>query len=153
MIIFKNIFHCFCCLWLWFLFNSYFTSLCFSFLLLETAGHFLSVFMVAIIVACSQLRKVLFLVPSVCVFCLCVKYLPETLNGFAPNSHGRRVWSLIRIFLKVKVKVQRWRSRSPGTKNGIFRPMHALRFVYHENKNFWEWEVHICKQLDMLIIF
>jgi len=28
------------------------------------------------------------------------------------------------------------RSRSPGTKNGIFRPMHALRFVYHENKNF-----------------
>jgi len=80
--------------------------LCFSFLLLETAGHFLSVFMVAIIVACSQLRKVLFLVPSVCVFCLCVKYLGETLNGFAPNSHGRRVWSLARMSLKVMIKVK-----------------------------------------------
>jgi len=29
----------------------------------------------------------------------------EPLNGFAPNSHGRRVWSLARRSLKVKVKV------------------------------------------------
>jgi len=30
----------------------------------------------------------------------------EPLNGFAPNSHGRRVWSLARTSLKVKVKGQ-----------------------------------------------
>ena len=30
----------------------------------------------------------------------------EALNGFAPNSHGRRVWSLARTSLKVKVKRQ-----------------------------------------------
>jgi len=28
----------------------------------------------------------------------------ELLNGFAPNSHGRRVWSLAWMSLKVKVK-------------------------------------------------
>jgi len=27
---------------------------------------------------------------------------PEPLNGFAPNSHGRRVWSLVRASLNVK---------------------------------------------------
>jgi len=41
------------------------------------------------------------------VFCLCMKYLGEPLNGFAPRSHGRRVWSLARMSLKVKVKGQR----------------------------------------------
>jgi len=30
----------------------------------------------------------------------------ELLNGFASNSHGRRVWSLPRTSLKVKVKGQ-----------------------------------------------
>jgi len=30
----------------------------------------------------------------------------EALNGFAPNSHGRRVWSLARTSLKVKAKGQ-----------------------------------------------
>ena len=30
----------------------------------------------------------------------------ESLNGFAPNSHGRRVWSLTRTSLNVKVKGQ-----------------------------------------------
>ena len=30
----------------------------------------------------------------------------EPLDGFAPNSHGRRVWSLARESLKVKVKGQ-----------------------------------------------
>jgi len=39
----------------------------------------------------------------------------ERLNGFALNSQGRRVWSLARMSLKVKVRSQR--SRSPGTKN------------------------------------
>ena len=41
----------------------------------------------------------------------------EPLNGFAPNSHGRRVWSFPRMNLNVKDKVQR--SRSPGTKNAL----------------------------------
>ena len=31
----------------------------------------------------------------------------EPLNGFAPNSHGRRVWSFARTSLNVKVKGQR----------------------------------------------
>jgi len=44
----------------------------------------------------------------------------ELLNGFAPNSYGRRVGSLALTNLKTKVKGQR--SRSPDTKNGIFRP-------------------------------
>ena len=39
-------------------------------------------------------------------FCLCMKYLGEPLNGFAQNSQGRRVLSLARMSLKVKVKVQ-----------------------------------------------
>ena len=38
----------------------------------------------------------------------------ELLNGFAPNSYGRRVWSFARTSRNVKVKSQR--SRSPGTK-------------------------------------
>ena len=44
---------------------------------------------------------------------LCNEISPEPLNGFAPNSHGRRVWSLAQTSLKVKVT---W------DKNGIFRP-------------------------------
>jgi len=40
------------------------------------------------ITARSELRKVLFFL---------------ALNGFAPNSQGRRVWSLARTSLKVKV--------------------------------------------------
>jgi len=38
----------------------------------------------------------------------------EPLNGFAPNSQGRRVLSIARKSVNVKVKGQR--SRSPGTK-------------------------------------
>jgi len=41
----------------------------------------------------------------------------EPLNGFAPNSHGRRAWSFAWTTLNVKVKSQR--SRSPGTKNTL----------------------------------
>jgi len=37
------------------------------------------------------------------VFCLCMKCLGEPLNGFVPNSDGRRVWSLTQTSLKVKV--------------------------------------------------
>jgi len=32
-------------------------------------------------------------------FCLCMTYL----NGYAPNSEGRRIWSLARTSWKVKV--------------------------------------------------
>jgi len=31
---------------------------------------------------------------------------PEPLNGFVPNSHGRRIWCLAQMTLKVKVKGQ-----------------------------------------------
>jgi len=40
------------------------------------------------------------------LFCLCIKYLGEPLNGFVPNLHGRRVWSLARTSLNVKVNAQ-----------------------------------------------
>jgi len=58
----------------------------------------------------------------------------ELLNGFAPNSQGRRVWSLAWTSLNVKIRGQR--SRSPGTnflpvENGVMR-VHScgLRVVY-----------------------
>jgi len=40
------------------------------------------------------------------IFCSCMKYFGEPLNGFAPNSQRRRVWSLAWTSLKVKVKGQ-----------------------------------------------
>jgi len=44
---------------------------------------------------------------------VCVTLIsPEPLNGFAPNSQGRRVWSLTRTSLNVKGQ----RRRSPATK-------------------------------------
>ena len=70
-----------------------------------------------IFTARSELRKVLFLAPSVCFF---VEISREPLNEFAPNSHGWRVRSLARTSLKVKVRGQR--SRSPGTTKRHFRP-------------------------------
>jgi len=51
----------------------------------------------------------------------------EPLNGFTPNSHGRRVQSLARTSLKVKVRGQR--SRSPGTKTVFFGHFGGLRAV------------------------
>ena len=72
------------------------------------------------ITALSELRKVLFLAPSVCGFLFVNEMSLETMNGFAPNSHGRCVWSLPGTSLKVKVKRQR--SRSPGDKKRHFRP-------------------------------
>jgi len=75
-----------------------------------------------IVTARSELRKVLFLAPSVCFFVYEISL--EPLNGFAPNSHGRRVWSLTRTNLKVKVA---------GTKNPHFlalSPFGGLCAVY-----------------------
>jgi len=37
---------------------------------------------------------------------VCVWNISGPLNGFVPNSHGRRDWSLARMSLKVKVKGQ-----------------------------------------------
>jgi len=70
----------------------------------------------------------LFLAPTVCGFLFVYEISREPLNGFAPNSQGRRACSLARTTLKVKVKGQR--SRSPGTKNGIFGPFGGLHAVY-----------------------
>jgi len=59
-----------------------------------------------VITARSELRKVLFLAlarQSVS-FLFVYEISREPLNGFAPNSHGRRVWSLAWTSLKVKVK-------------------------------------------------
>jgi len=52
----------------------------------------------------------------------------KPLNGFAPNSQGRRIWSGAWRSFKVKVKDQS--SRSPGTKNGIFGPFSGLYAVF-----------------------
>ena len=44
-----------------------------------------------------------FVAISLWFFCLFVYEISlEPLNGFVPNSHGRRVWSLARTRLKVK---------------------------------------------------
>ena len=80
-----------------------------------------------LITARTELQNVLFLAPSVC-FLFVYEISREPLNGFAPYSHGRRVWPLARTSLKVRVEVHR--SRSPGTQNGIFGPSGGLRAVY-----------------------
>ena len=56
------------------------------------------------ITASSELRKVLFLALS--VTCFVYEISRESLNGFVPNSHGRRVWSFAQTSLNVKVKDQ-----------------------------------------------
>jgi len=64
---------------------------------------------------CSELQKVLFLVPSICISCLCMKYIGEPLNGFALISY-EDVFGPSLGSLKLKVKVTR-------DYNGIFRPL------------------------------
>jgi len=61
-------------------------------------------FSVVIFSSRSELLKVLFSAPSACGFLFVYEIFRERLNGFAPNSHGRRVWSLAWTSLKVKVK-------------------------------------------------
>ena len=70
----------------------------------------------AFVTARSELRKVLFLALSV-TFLFVYEISLEAPNGFAPNSHGRRVWSLARTNLNVNVKDQGYQE-----KHGIFRP-------------------------------
>jgi len=58
-----------------------------------------------VITACSELPKVLFLALSV-TFLFVYEISQQPLNGFAPNSQGRCVWSLTRMSLNVQVKSQ-----------------------------------------------
>jgi len=51
---------------------------------------------------------------------------PESLNGFAPNSHGRQVWSLALKNLKVKVKIKVTRDKKPA----FFGGLHAVYVWY-----------------------
>ena len=51
----------------------------------------------------SELREVMFLALSVTFLLYEISREPQPLNGFAPNSQGRRVWSLARTSLKVKI--------------------------------------------------
>jgi len=59
----------------------------------------------SVITAHSKLCKLLFLALSV-TFLFVNQISWELLNGFALNYQGRRVWSLARISLNVKVKGQ-----------------------------------------------
>jgi len=94
---------------------------------LQTANNSAIVFhILPIIAALSELRKVLFLAPSVCIVLFVYEMYREPLNEFAPNSHAKRVWSLARTSLKVKGQ----RSRSPGTKTAFFGHFGGLRAVY-----------------------
>ena len=83
------------------------------------------------------------------LFCLCMKYLAELLNGFAPNSQRRRVWSIPWTSLKVRGQ----RSRSWGTKNGILglrRLPCGLCFVKHlQPLDFFE-KKHACSIFAIL---
>jgi len=66
-------------------------------------------------------------------FCFCAVSLfvyeisREPLNEFAPNLHGRRVWSVARTSLKIKVKGQ----SHQGQKTPFVRPFGGcLRFMF-----------------------
>jgi len=58
------------------------------------------------IIARSKLRKVLLVALSVTFLMVSESNISELLNGFAPNSQGRRVWSLAGTSLNIKVKGQ-----------------------------------------------
>ena len=73
----------------------------------------------------NELRKVLFLAPSVCGFLFVYEISRKPLNGSAQNSHGRRVWSLARTSLKVKVKGQ----GHQGQKVAFFDPFGGVRLI------------------------
>jgi len=78
--------------------------------------------LLAVFTTRSELRKVPFLALSV-TFLFVHEISREPRNGFAPNSQGRRVWSLARTSLNVKVKGQGHQGQG-----GIFRP--CVRFMF-----------------------
>jgi len=90
----------------------------------------------------SELRKILFWRCD--FFCLCMKYLGEPLNGFAPNSHGRRVWSVAQTSLKVKVNfgglraVYVWKTSALvyATLSPCRRILSKRMFVFKEVRNY-----------------
>ena len=65
---------------------------------------------------------------DVCDFFLCAWNIPGTAERICAKFTGRRVWSMARTSLKVKVKGQR--SWSPGTKTAFFGRFDGLRAVY-----------------------
>jgi len=64
----------------------------------------------------SELREVVF--GAVCDFLFVYEISQEPLNRFPPNSQLRRVWSLTRTNLNVKVKGQGYQ----GQKTAFFQP-------------------------------
>jgi len=72
---------------------------------IDVIAHYYTVVLL-IFTACKQGS----LFSSVCdffwFFLFVPQISPEPLNGFAPNLHGRHVWSLTRTSLKVRVKDQ-----------------------------------------------
>jgi len=79
----------------------------------------------------SELLKVLFLALSV-TFLFVYEISREPVNGFVPNSHGRRVWSFARRSLNIKIKCQR--SMSRGTKRHFSASSAAcVRFMFGKN--------------------
>jgi len=81
------------------------TSVIFCVCLLSLWADHYSVMTGNIFTAHSELREVLFLASSVC-FLFVYEISRESLNRFAPNSHGRRVCSIARTSFKVKVRGQ-----------------------------------------------
>jgi len=78
----------------------------------------------------SELCEVLFLALSV-TFLFVYEISLELLNGFAPNSQGRRVWSLTQTSLKVKIKGQGHQEQKNGIFRPFWRPACGLCFVIH----------------------
>ena len=76
------------------------------------------------ITAPSELRKVLFLAPLVYGFLFVYEISREPLNGFARNSQRKRVWSLDRASLKVKIK-----GKGHQGQKAFLRPV-WLRFMF-----------------------
>jgi len=54
----------------------------------------------------ARSKLVKFCFSAACDFLFVHQISREPLNGFTPNSHGRRVWSVARTSLNVKVKGQ-----------------------------------------------
>ena len=77
-------------------------------------------FVCTLFTACSELCKFLFLALSV-TFLFVYEISLELLNGFAPNSHEKRVWlwSLARTSLNVNIKGQGHQDKFPSIENAV----------------------------------
>jgi len=70
-------------------------------------------------------------VPSVCAFLFVYEISREPLNRFAPNSHGRRLWFLAWMTLKVNVKGQGLHKQKLHFSALFRRPACGLCLVKH----------------------